>query len=428
MPTTLIPSPVMQFFDANGNPLVGGKLFTYAAGTTTPQATYTDYSGGTANTNPVILNSRGEAAVWCGDSRYFMVLKDSDDVEIWTSDNVNGPNGPTLAVLAASNGATLVGYTPADTGVATTVNDRLQQIDGTSPTATATDGNTKAPINTLRDASAVSGGTVGYVNPNIWARTITGATETSFEWTIIGIVDNYSAAGENVGVYGQGNKRSTGPTWGIVSEARDYTQTANPTAGLIGIEAGIFANGTDTGLNRVGVDISVGKGVSGGTINTTSYGLRIAPTNIDLTQGQLTNGITLQGNMTVGVQVSSSGTWGAQFNGTYGVGIDLSNATNSTSAIRIKDGENMAFDGSSAYRLRHSTSGSIGLTYSVSGADKFVLTDTGTLILAETVAWTSAYASSSATAGANGAPPAQVAGYLRVNINGVDVKLPYYGV
>ncbi len=101
MPTTLIPSPVMQFFDANGNPLVGGKLFTYAAGTTTPQATYTDYNGGTANTNPVILNSRGEAAVWCGDSRYFMVLKDSDDVEIWTSDNVNGPNCPTLAVLAA---------------------------------------------------------------------------------------------------------------------------------------------------------------------------------------------------------------------------------------------------------------------------------------------------------------------------------------
>jgi hypothetical protein len=231
-----------------------------------------------------------------------------------------------------------------------------------------------------------------------------------------------------VGVYGQGNKRSTGPTWGIVSEARDFTQTANPTAGLVGIEAGIFANGTDTGLNRVGVDISVGKGVAGGTINTTSYGLRIAPTNIDLTQGQLTNGITLQGNMTVGVQVSSSGTWGAQFNGTYTVGIDLSSATNSTSAIRIKNGENMAFDAGSAYRLRHSTSGSIGLVYSVSGADKVVLTDTGSIILAETVVWTSAYASTSATAGTNGAPPAQVAGYLRVNINGVDVKLPYYGV
>ena len=70
MTTTLTPSPIMQFFDANGNPLVGGKLYTYAAGTTTPQATFTDYNGATANTNPVIFNSRGEAAVWCGNSRY----------------------------------------------------------------------------------------------------------------------------------------------------------------------------------------------------------------------------------------------------------------------------------------------------------------------------------------------------------------------
>ena len=428
MPTTLIPSPVMQFFDANGNPLVGGKLFTYAAGTTTPQATFTDYTGGTANTNPVILNSRGEAAVWCGDNRYFMVLKDANDVEIWTSDNVNGANGPTLAVLAASNGATLIGYTPADTGVATTVNARLQLLDGTSPTATALDPATKAPINTLRDASAVSGGTVGYVNPNIWARTITGATETSFEWTIVGIVDNYSANGENVGVYGQGNKRSTGPTWGVVAEARDFTQTANPTKGLIGIESGIFANGTDANISRIGIDVSVGKGVAGGTINTISNGLRIAPTNLDLTQGQLTNGITLRGNMVVGLQVSSSGSWGAQFNGTYAVGVDLSSATNSTSAIRIKDGENMAFDASSVYRLRHSSSGVTGLTYSVSGADKLIISDVGGLVLAETIAWTNAYASASATAGTNGAPPAQVAGYLRVNIAGTDVKIPYYSV
>ena len=428
MPTTLTPSPVMQFFDANGNPLVGGKLFTYAAGTTTPQATYTDYNGGTANTNPVILNSRGEAAVWCGANRYYMVLKDADDVELWTADNVNGPNGPTLAVLAAANGATLIGYTAPDDSAVTTVSARLGLLDGVSPTVTATDGNTKASVNTLRDASSVSGGTVGYVNPNIWARTITGATETSFEWTVVGIVDNYSAAGENVALYGQGNKRSTGPTWGIVSEARDYTQTANPTAGLIGLEVGIFANGTDTSLNRVGVDISVGKGVAGGTINTTSYGLRIAPTNQDLTQGQLTNGITLVGNMTVGLQVSSSGTWGAQFSGTYGVGIDLSTATNSTSAIRIKNEENMAFDAGSVYRLRHTSSGDAGLVYSVSGADKFVWTDTGTLIVAGTIAWTNSYATSSATAGANGAPPAQVAGYLTVNIAGTNVKLPYYNV
>jgi hypothetical protein len=419
----------MQFFDANGNPLVGGKLYTYAAGTTTPQATYTDYTGGTANTNPVIFNSRGEAAVWCGNSRYYMVLKDADDNLIWTADNVNGANGPTLALLAASNGATLIGYTPTDTNVATTVNARLQLLDGVSPTTTATDREYKASVNAFRDASAVAGGTVGYVNSAVYARTVTGATETSFEWTNLAIVDNYAAAGENVALYGQGNKRGTGPTWGIVSEARDFTQVANPTKGLVGLEVGMFANNTDTANQRVGIDISVGKGVAGGTINTTTYGLRVGPTNFDLTEGQVTDGIALLGNMVVGVQVSSSGTWGINLSGTYSIGLDLSSATTSTSAIRIKNGDNMAFDASSVYRLRHSTSGALGLVYSTSGADRVVLTDNGSIILNETVVWTSAYGNyASATAGSNGALPAQVRSYILVNVNGVDVKIPCYNV
>jgi hypothetical protein len=50
MSTNLSSVPKLQFFDANGNPLVGGKLFTYAAGTTTPLATYTDSTGLTPNT------------------------------------------------------------------------------------------------------------------------------------------------------------------------------------------------------------------------------------------------------------------------------------------------------------------------------------------------------------------------------------------
>jgi hypothetical protein len=93
MSASLFPTPVMQFFTANGAPLSGGKLFTYAAGTVTPLATYTDYNAGTANTNPVILNSRGEASIWLGTSMYYMVLKDSTDVQIWTADNVTGSAG-----------------------------------------------------------------------------------------------------------------------------------------------------------------------------------------------------------------------------------------------------------------------------------------------------------------------------------------------
>jgi len=82
----------MQFTTTAGAPLIGGKVYTYAAGTTTPLASYTDNTGATANTNPVILDTRGEAAIWLSPASYKFVLKDSNDVTIWTSDNLGGLN------------------------------------------------------------------------------------------------------------------------------------------------------------------------------------------------------------------------------------------------------------------------------------------------------------------------------------------------
>lgn len=107
MIVTLSPSPKMQFFTAAGIPLVGGKLFTYASGTTSPLATYTDDTGNTANTNPVILNSRGEAEVWFGPSRYSLVLKDADDNLIWTVDGVNTIRGAQNQPIVAAAGQTV---------------------------------------------------------------------------------------------------------------------------------------------------------------------------------------------------------------------------------------------------------------------------------------------------------------------------------
>ena len=57
------PTAKAQFIDAAGVPLAGGLLYTYAAGTTTPQTTYTDSTGATANSNPIVLDSRGEANI-----------------------------------------------------------------------------------------------------------------------------------------------------------------------------------------------------------------------------------------------------------------------------------------------------------------------------------------------------------------------------
>jgi hypothetical protein len=98
----------MQFFTAAGIPLVGGKLYTYASGTTVPLATYTDDTGNFANTNPIILDSRGEANVWFGPSRYTLVLKDSLDNLIWTADGINSVQGAQNPVVVATAAQTLV--------------------------------------------------------------------------------------------------------------------------------------------------------------------------------------------------------------------------------------------------------------------------------------------------------------------------------
>jgi hypothetical protein len=86
----LAPVFKQRFTDSNGNPLSGGKLYTYQAGTTTPQATYVA-AGGAANDNPVILDASGECNLWLDPSlSYKFTLKDSSDVTQWTVDSVIG--------------------------------------------------------------------------------------------------------------------------------------------------------------------------------------------------------------------------------------------------------------------------------------------------------------------------------------------------
>lgn len=84
-----------QQTDANGNPLVGGKIYTYIAGSSTPTATFTDNSTGTQQANPIILNSLGLPAspIWmASDVSVKFIIRDSADVLIRTIDNIAGIN------------------------------------------------------------------------------------------------------------------------------------------------------------------------------------------------------------------------------------------------------------------------------------------------------------------------------------------------
>jgi hypothetical protein len=83
-----------QFFTNTGSVLTGGKLYTYAAGTTTPLPSYTTSAGNVARTNPVVLDAAGRVPgsgeIWITPASYKFVLTDSTDVLIATYDNVYG--------------------------------------------------------------------------------------------------------------------------------------------------------------------------------------------------------------------------------------------------------------------------------------------------------------------------------------------------
>ena len=78
--------PAQQFLDDDGNPLSGGKIQTYIAGTTTPKVTYPTFddavAGTNANDNPTILDSGGRAPMWLGDGGYKIVKTTSADVPV----------------------------------------------------------------------------------------------------------------------------------------------------------------------------------------------------------------------------------------------------------------------------------------------------------------------------------------------------------
>lgn len=113
--------PKFRAFDANGDPLAGGLLYSYAAGTSTPLATYTTRAGSVANANPVVLDANGEADVWMTPGTlYKFELRNSTGVVQWTVDNYPSPADDSAATVDASvdpgGRLTLTSGTPVTTG------------------------------------------------------------------------------------------------------------------------------------------------------------------------------------------------------------------------------------------------------------------------------------------------------------------------
>jgi hypothetical protein len=100
--------------------MVSGTLTVYLAGTTTPTDTWQDQALTTLNTNPVVLDARGECVLWLDSTKsYKFVLKNAGGVTQWTQDNISGAGALADILrtdLAASSGASLVGGLPYYSG------------------------------------------------------------------------------------------------------------------------------------------------------------------------------------------------------------------------------------------------------------------------------------------------------------------------
>lgn len=101
MPQYLAPLCNDQTFDANGDPLTGGQIETYLAGSSTPAATYTDEAGLVQQSNPIILNSLGYPTlgpIWLtGGRKYKFIIKTSLGVTLRSIDNIAGINDASVS-------------------------------------------------------------------------------------------------------------------------------------------------------------------------------------------------------------------------------------------------------------------------------------------------------------------------------------------
>lgn len=108
-----------QLFDNNGNPLAGGTVNTYLAGSTTNQATYTTSAGNVAHTNPIVLDGAGRVPsgeIWLTNGvSYKFVVKDSAANLIGTFDNVKGINQSPFTNIAnyVGDGVTIIFTLPS---------------------------------------------------------------------------------------------------------------------------------------------------------------------------------------------------------------------------------------------------------------------------------------------------------------------------
>lgn len=168
----LAPYVFWQEFDNDGEPLAGGKVYTYAAGTITNKVTYTDADETAQNTNPIILDASGRANIWLDEGAYKFVITDSNDVVIKEVDDFAGDAaGAIVSYYVSANLDLTAIYDNANIYASSTFTINLL------PAATAGDGfqfrvlNTSTGVITIdpNSSETINGTSTITIPANCWA-------------------------------------------------------------------------------------------------------------------------------------------------------------------------------------------------------------------------------------------------------------------
>lgn len=248
--------PRPRVIDASGNALAGAKLEFFITGTSTDKDTYTTSAKSTANANPVIADGGGlfPPIFMDTDVAYKVVLKDADDVTIWTADPVYPILPPgTFPIIAVSSKSSNYTVLETDRGADILVDASSGPVTITLlPVVTAASGFGLRVIKTDSSANVVT------VDGNL-AETINGSTMVELGSQY----DAFEVGTDGTSWYIKSEKRLPTPAVGnadeivaVNSAGTGFTTTTNPLppGHLTGLT---LSNNTTDATNDI--DIAAGK-------------------------------------------------------------------------------------------------------------------------------------------------------------------------
>ena len=246
---TLAPSPYLTVLDGNGNPVPGARIYTYAAGTTTPIATYTDAALTVANHNPIIADAAGRyTAYLVPGTGYLFDIQSSTGTSIDTVDNILGvPSSASTIDIAGT------------AGVAITAGQSVYLSTGTGGAPTAGKWYLADADNTYSSTLPIVGVAVDSI--------ALGGTGTI---RLAGSVSNPSVDG--------GGSLTVGNTYYVSTTAGSITTTAPANAKVVGL-----AQSSTTLVvsyqSPIALPLTVVNGGTGQSTLTTAYGVLTAGTS-----------------------------------------------------------------------------------------------------------------------------------------------------